>query len=334
MGIRTLVAVALVGVGLLTASAAGAAEVVVYWERGSYWPGTAFEDFTRKTGITVSLPVKGEKSEGYDAIKAEGPDTRADVIITNNVGNLADLATRGLLAPVESRVLAGNVPAHLRDPDLRWFGLAARTRAIMYSTERVRPSQLSTYAALGDARWKGRLCLRVGTSPYNTFMLGSWIARQGEARTEALVRGWLGNQPQVHDGDTAQLKAIATGRCDVAVAHTYYLARLLASDPKFPVAVFWPDQKGAGVHVGVAGAGVTTHAKHPAEARRLVEYLTSAEAQNAFADANFEFPVNPRTKPHPLLAAWGPFKADQIGVARAAARQDDGRALAERLGWK
>ncbi len=335
MRIRTRVGLALAAVAVLGAGApARAADVTVYWERGSYWPWSAFEDFTKKTGVAVTFPIKGEKSEGYEAIKAEGPDTRADIIITNNVANLADLAKRRLLSPVESRAFAANVPAYLRDPELRWVGLTARTRAIMYSKERVKRSELSTYAALGKSKWKGRLCLRTGTSPYNTFMLGTWIARMGEAATETIVKAWLANDPQILDGDTAQLKAIATGRCDVAVAHTYYLARILANDPAFPVAVFWPDQKGAGVNVGVAGAGVTAHAKHRADAVRLLEFLTSAEAQKAFADANFEFPVNPRTRPHPILAAWGPFKADQTGVAKAAERQEDGLKLAERVGYR
>ncbi|HEY8367798.1 MAG TPA: extracellular solute-binding protein [Thermodesulfobacteriota bacterium] len=326
-----LAAAAAIAVG---ATAGVAAEVAVYWERGSYWPGTAFDDFTKTTGIKVTFPIKGEKNEGYEAIKAEGPATRADLIITNNVANLADLKKRGLLSQVESRTIAANVPAYLRDPELYWFGLAARTRAIVYSTERVKRSELSTYAALGKSKWKGRLCLRSGTSPYNTYMLGTWIARMGESATETVVKGWLANNPHVFDGDTAQLKAIATGRCDVGIAHTYYLARLLANDPKFPVGVFWPDQQGAGVNVGVAGAAVTTHARHRAEAIRLIEFLTTPEAQRAFADANFEFPVNSQVTPHPILAAWGPFKADQTGVALAAEYQDDGLALAQRIGYR
>lgn len=335
MSIRTRVASAVVAL-LLSGLAVEvrAAEVKVYWERGSYWPGTAFEDFTKQTGVSVVFPLKGERNEGYEALTAERADTQADLYITNNVANLFELGKAGLLAPVESRVLAANVPAHLRDPQLRWAGLAVRARVIMYNTTKVKPAELSTYEALGAPKWKGRLCLRTGTSPYNTLMLGSWIARVGERKTETIVKGWLANEPQIFDKDSVQLKALSTGRCDVAVVHTYYLGRVVANDPTFPVAVFWPDQKGAGVHIGVAGAAVPTHAKNRADAVRLLEYLTTPAAQSAFADANFEYPANPKARVHPMLAAWGTFKADDLNVAKAAELQNDGARLAQRLGWK
>jgi iron(III) transport system substrate-binding protein len=195
-------------------------------------------------------------------------------------------------------------------------------------------SELSTYEALGDPRWKGRLCLRTSASPYNQLLLGAWIRRYGEKKVEQVVKGWLANSPLILEKDLYVLKAIAAGKCDVGIAHSYYLARLLVNDPNFPVAPFWPDQQGAGVHVGVAGAGVTAHGRNRADAIKLLEFLTSAENQNAVVDANFEFPVNPNVTPHPVLAKWGPFKLDEVGVAGAADLQAAGGKLAERVGFK
>ncbi len=316
------------------AGPAAAAEINVYWERGTYWPGPAFDDFTRQTGVAVNFPVRAEKNEGFERLKAEGSRTEADLFITNNIANLVEAARAGLLAQVESRALNANVPAHLRDPEHRWFGVAVRTRVIVYSPERVKPSELSTYEALGDPKWKGRLCLRTSASPYNQLLLGAWIRRYGEKQVEQVVKGWLANSPLILEKDLYVLKAIAAGKCDVGIAHSYYLARLLVNDPNFPVAPFWPDQQGAGVHVGVAGAGVTAHGRNRADAIKLLEFLTSAENQNAVVDANFEFPVNPNVKPHPVLAKWGPFKLDEVGVAGAADLQAAGGKLAERVGFK
>ncbi len=313
---------------------AAAAEVNVYWERGSYWPGTAFDDFTKATGVTVNFPVKGEKNEALEAMKADGDKAGADLVITNNLAHLAELSRAGLLAQVESRALNANVPAHLRDPQHRWFGITVRARTIMYSTERVKPSELSTYEALGDPKWKGRLCLRTAASHYNELLIASWIKRYGEQKAEQILRSWLANNPLVLDKDTTVLKAIQMGKCDVGVTHTYYLARLIDSDPSLPVAPFWADQKGAGVHVGVAGAGVAAHAKNRANAVKLLEYLTSAEVQNKVVDANFEYPVNPRVKPIAILEKWGPFKVDEVGVAAAAELQGEAAKLAERAGYK
>jgi iron(III) transport system substrate-binding protein len=325
--------VAVLAVGAAWAGPAPAAEVNVYWDRGSYWAGQAFESFTRQTGIAVNFPVKGEKGEAFAQLRAEGPATGADVVITNNLLQLVEASRDGLLATIESKALAANVPVARRDQQLRWFGIAARPRAIVYSTERVKPSELSTYEALGEPKWKGRLCLRTSQSHYNTLLIANWIKRYGETKTEERLKRLMANEPLVLDKDGNVLKAIAAGKCDVAIATTYYLGRALANEPDFPVGVFWPDQAGAGAHVSVAGAGVAAHAKHRAEAIRLLEYLTSAEAQSAVVDANFEFPANPRVRPHPLLDRWGAFKADELGV-RAADLQPAAAKLAEKVGYR
>ncbi len=314
--------------------AAAAAEVTVYSERRHYWSGPAFEAFTRQTGITVEI-VKGDPPQMLERLKAEGDRTQADVFMTNDAGNLWEAARAGLLAPIESSILAASVPAHLRDPEHRWFTLAVRPRTILYSTQRVKPSELSTYEALGDPKWKNRLCFRSSSaSPYNTSMLAAWIKRYGEPRVERIVKSWVANNPVYVDNDTDVLKAISAGQCDVGITLTYYLGRLIVTDPSFPVAPFWPDQEGAGVSVNVAGAGVTARAKNRANAIRLLEFLSSAEAQNSFVDANLEYPVNPTVKPHPILQQWGPFKADDTAVTAAGEFRAAAIELASRAGYK
>jgi iron(III) transport system substrate-binding protein len=160
------------------------------------------------------------------------------------------------------------------------------------------------------------------------------IKRQGEAKTEAMVRAWVANQPTLIDGDTKILEAIAAGQCDVGITNHYYLARLLAKDPSFPVRPFWPDQGGAGVHVNVSGAGVTAHARHRAEAIRFVEFLSTPEAQALFARQSQEYPANPAVAPDPLLAAWGAFKMDDLNIAAAGEFQPAATRLADRAGHR
>ncbi len=314
-------------------AAADSQEVNVYSSRSHYGSELAFENFTRQTGIKVNF-FMGNNNEVFERLKAEGDKTKADVLVTVDAGNLWNAARAGLLAPVESRVLNASVPAHLRDPENRWFGLAVRARTIMYSTERVKPSELSTYEALGDPKWKNRLCLRTSTHIYNQSMIAAWIKRYGEPKVEQILKGWVANNPTYIDGDTKILEAIAAGQCDVGITNTYYLGRLKAKDPNFPVAPFWADQQGAGVHVNISGAGVTAHAKNRQNAIRLIEFLTSEQAQNYFADGNFEYPVNPKVKPHQILQQWGAFRADDIGVAAAGEFQAAAVRLADRVGYK
>jgi iron(III) transport system substrate-binding protein len=319
---------------LLAASAlpAGAAEVVVYSAR-HYGQEAAYEAFTRKTGIQLKI-LNGNTGELFERLKAEGERTPADVLLTVDSGNLWNAARAGLLARVDSPELLATVPAHLRDPEGRWFGLAVRARTIMYHTRKVKPAELSTYEALGDPRWKGRLCLRTSSYIYNQSLLATMIKRHGEARTEEMARGWVANQPTLINSDTKILEAIAAGQCDVGLTNHYYLARLLAKDPSFPVAVFWANQQTTGTHVNVSGAGITAHAKNRANAIKLLEFLVSPEAQQMFADLSFEYPVNPQATVNPLVARWGTFKADDVNVASAGEFQAAATRLADRAGYK
>jgi len=326
------VAAALLGLALV--GQAQAAEVVIYSARSSqYGPETAFEAFTKKTGIQVKT-FGGNSSELFERLRAEGDKTPADVLVTVDAGNLWNAARAGLLSKVDSPELLANVPANLRDPEGRWFGLTMRARTIMYSTKRVKAEELSTYEALGDPKWKGRLCLRTSTYIYNQSFLATMIKRLGEPKTEQIVHGWVANGPILINGDTKILEAIAVGQCDVGLANTYYLARIVAKDPSFPVAPFWANQQTTGTHINISGAGITAHAKNRASAVKLLEFLSSPEAQQMFADGNFEYPVNPHASPSPVLARWGKFKADDINVAAAGEFQAAATRLADRAGYK
>jgi len=315
------------------APVARAAEVNVYSARSHYGNEPAMEAFTRKTGIRIHT-FGGSSQEVFERLRAEGERTRADLLITVDAGNLWNAARHGLLAPVPSPGLRASVPAHLRDPQDRWFGLTVRARTIVYNPGRVDPRELSTYEALGDPRWRGRLCLRTSSSIYNQSLLAVRIQREGEARVERMLRAWVANRPVLLQSDIKLLEAIAAGQCDVGIANTYYLARLLAKDPGFPVAPFWADQGGAGTHVNISGAGVTAHARNREQAVRLLEFLAGPEAQNLFADGNFEYPANPRVAPHGILARWGAFRADESNVAAAGEFQAAAIRVADRAGYR
>jgi iron(III) transport system substrate-binding protein len=328
--------------GLVAATAFGLAvplapaqvqEVVVYSARSHYGQEPAIDAFTRKTGIQVRTHG-GNSSELFERLRAEGDKTPADVLITVDAGNLWNAAQAGLLSKVDSPEISANIPAHLRDPQNRWTALTVRARTIMYNTKKVKPEELSTYEALGDPKWKNRICLRNSGHVYNQSLLATMIKRQGEPKVEAVVKGWVANHPTLINGDTKILESIAAGQCDVGITNTYYLARIVAKDPAFPVAPFWANQQTTGTHVNVSGAGITAHAKNRANAVKLIEFLTSPEAQQMFADGNFEYPANAQAATNPILVKWGKFKQDDINVAAAGEFQAAATKLADRAGYK
>lgn len=326
-----LIAVAAVLAGVLPADTADN-EVVVYSAR-HYGQEAAFEAFTKKTGIQVRI-FPGSTGEVFERLKAEGDKTQADVLLTVDAGNLWNAARAGLLSRVDSPELTANVPAHLRDPESRWFGLTVRARTIVFRTDKVKPAEVATYEALGDPKWKGRLCLRTSSYIYNQSLLATMIRRHGEPRTEEIVKSWVANQPTLINGDTKIIEAIAAGQCDVGLVNHYYLARMQQKTPNVPVGIVWANQQTSGTHVNVSGAGVTAHAKRRANAIKFLEYLSSPEAQQLFADVAFEFPANPQASVSPAVTKWGKYRADDINVAAAGELQAAATRLADRAGYR
>ena len=311
-----------------------AAEVVVYSARNEQLIKPVFERFTRDTGVKVKF-LTDKEAPLIARLKTEGAATPADVLLTVDAGNLWLAAQEDLFRPLSSPTLTSNIPAHLRDPDNRWFGLSVRARTIVYNSAKVKPAALGTYEALAGPEWKGRLCLRTSKKVYNQSLVAMMVAQHGEAKTEEIVRGWVANlATEPFSDDTRLVKAVAAGQCDVGIVNTYYFGRLLKKDPKLNAKLFWPNQNDSGVHVNVSGAGVTRHAKHPAEAQQLLEWMSQPSAQSLFAGLNLEYPANPKVKPDPVVAAWGRFKPNIINVAKAGELQAAAVKLMDRAGYR
>ncbi|WP_026531632.1 extracellular solute-binding protein [Arthrobacter sp. H41] len=283
----------------------------------------AFGQFTDETGITVEF-ISGDDAELLERLKAEGEDTPADVFMTVDAGNLWNGARQGELAAIDSAVLDEAVPEDLRDAEGRWYGLAMRARTVTYNPENVDPAEfdaVETYAGLADPRWKDRLCMRDATSAYTQSLVASLIELHGRARALEIVQGWVANNVEIMSNDVLLLDAIDAGTCDVGINNHYYLARTLAEKPELNVDLFWASQEGAGTHVNISGAGVVDGADNPEDAQRLIEWLAT-DGQNAFVDANHEYPVNPAVEPEPVIADFGdftrmPLNAEAYGTLNA-----------------
>ena len=327
-------AAVILALGPIGEARAAGKPLVVYSARKYQLVEQVFQDYGKLRGIEVKY-ISDDGAPLIQRLLAEGRDSPADILMTVDAGDLWRATQAGLLAPVRSRALDAAIPEHLRDPKGRWFGLAVRARTIAYSTERVKPEELSTYAALGDARWKGKLCLRSGKHVYNQSLIALMIAERGEEATEAMVRAWVANlAAEPFSSDTLLLNAIAAGQCDVGVVNSYYLGRLQSEKPGFPVQIFWADQQNGGTHVNISGAGVTKYAKNRPEAIRFLEWLATPEIQARFTRANFEYAANPKVEPAPVVAAWGPFKHKLVNVSQIGALQPAAVRLMDRAGWR
>lgn len=316
------------------------AEVNVYSARKEKLIKPLLDRFTTETGIEVNL-VTGKADALLKRISSEGRNTPADVLLTTDAGRLHRAKEAGVTQPIDSETLRQQIPSQYRDPQGHWVGLTVRARPIMYVKGRVDPAQLSTYEALADDKWKGRICIRSSGNIYNQSLVASLIAANGEAETakwaEGLVRN-MARPPQ--GGDRDQIKAAVAGQCDIAVANTYYLAGMLTGgDPQQrkiaeQIGVFWPNQEGRGAHVNVSGGVLVKWSKHSEEAVKLLEFLASEASQKWYAEVNGEYPVRQGVAVSEILKAWGTFKADDLNLSRLGELNAEALMLMDRAGWR
>lgn len=310
------------------------AQLVIYTARSEQLIKPIVEAYTKATGVKVAF-VSDKEGPLMERLSAEAENTPADIFMTVDAGNLWQASQKGLFAPVESKTLLANIPAHLRDPGNQWFGLSIRARTIFFNKDKVKPEQLSTYQALAGDQWKGKLCLRTSKKVYNQSLVAMLNAEEGAEKTEKMLKGWVNNlAAPVFPDDTKLLEAIAAGQCEVGIANTYYYGRMLDKTPNINVGIFWANQNAKGVHVNVSGAGVTKYAKHKEEAVKFLEWLSSDQAQGMFADSNFEFPANSKIKPNTLVTNWGSFKQNMINVSEAGAGQAEAVKLMDKAGYQ
>lgn len=321
-------------VAMPTLSASAKEEVVVYSARKEHLIKPLFDLYTQKTGVEVKY-ITGKAGALLERLKAEGANSPADVFITVDAGNLWQAAEEGVLQPVSSDELNANVPANLRDPEGRWFGLSVRARTIVYNTDTKAGNELTSYENLAKPVWKGRLVLRTSKKVYNQSLVASLIAEHGVEEAEAIVDGWVQNLAVApFSNDTKALEAVAAGIGDAAIVNTYYFGRLMKKKPELPLAIFWPNQESSGVHMNVSGAGITTNAKNKDGALKLITWLSGEEAQAQFAGLNMEYPVNVNVAVDPVVEKWGKFKGNPMNVAKYGELQVSAIKLMDRVGYK
>ena len=331
-------------IALLCLGAAGAVHAQekvlnLYSARHYQTDEALYSNFTKQTGIKINRIEAGE-NELLERLKNEGANSPADVFLTVDAARLAKADELNLFDNVNSRLLEARIPAHLRTK--HWFAFSTRARVIVYNKDAVSAADVQNYEDLANPKLAGKLCVRSGSHPYNLSLGASLLERLGEKKTEAWAKGLVANFARApKGGDTDQIKAVAAGECGVAIANSYYLARMLRStkpeDKKVieSVGVVWPNQKTSGAHINVSGGGMLKHAPNKQAAVKFLEYLASDQAQVYFADGNNEWPVVATVKPqNPALEALGKFKAETMNVGTLGKLQASVQKIYDRAGWK
>jgi iron(III) transport system substrate-binding protein len=318
--------------------AASAQEVNLYTTRETGLIQPLLDAFTKSTSIKVNAIFI--KDGLIERVKAEGPNSPADVLMTVDFGGLIDAVDQGVTQPVRSEALASAIPANLRDPDGHWYALSLRARLVYVSKDRV-PLTAISYEELVDPKWKGKLCIRSGHHPYNTALIAAYIARHGETNAEAWLRGVKANLARkATGGDREVARDILGGICDIGVGNSYYVG-LMRSGKGGPDQLKWgaainpllPTFKGGGTHVNISGAAIAKHATHKANAQKLLEYLVSNDAQALYAKLNYEYPVRSGAAVESIIASFGALKPDSLDLVAIARNRKQASILVDKVSF-
>ena len=302
---------------ILGAAPVFGSEINIYSYRQPFLIQPLTDAFTEQTGIKVNVAYL--RKGMIERMKAEGKRSPADVVLTVDISRLAAVVEANLTQPVLNKTLEKNIPAIYRDPDNHWFGLTTRARIIYASKDKVPDGEVTTYENLADPKWKGRICTRSGTNAYTVALTSAIIHHHGAEKAEEWLRSVKNNLARKPQGnDRAQVKAIWAGECDIAIGNTYYMGKML-KDPEQKawadsVRIVFPVFENGGTHVNISGIALAKYSPNKENAVKLMEFLSSPEAQKIYAFANFEYPIAPNAEPAELVKNWGTFTPDDVNL--------------------
>ncbi|RXK03129.1 Fe(3+) ABC transporter substrate-binding protein [Arcobacter sp. CECT 8989] len=328
------------GTLVLASSLFAANEVNVYSHRHYDTDKQLFKMFEEKTGIKVNV-VKAKASALIKRIESEGKNSPADVLITVDAGRLYQATEKDLLQSIDSDYLTKNIPAQLRDKDNKWFALTKRSRVAVYKLGTGIEKELSTYEDLADPKFKGKIMVRSSNNIYNQSLMAAMIAHHGEEKALEWAKGVVANMAKKPKGnDRYQVKAVANGIGEIAIANTYYIGKMVdnkevaQAEAVKKVKIFFPKFENGGTHINVSGAGVAKYAPNKENAIKFVEFLASPDAQELFAKGNFEYPVLKGVKPSKLVSSWGTFEDDTISINTLGENNAKAVKIFDQAGWR
>ncbi|WP_145103216.1 Fe(3+) ABC transporter substrate-binding protein [Cereibacter sediminicola] len=319
-----------------TALPALAEEVNIYSHRQPELIQPLVDAFSAETGIDVNVAFVDKGMA--ERLVAEGDRSPADLVLTVDIARLMQVVDAGVTQTVESEVLDANIPESFRDPEGHWFGLTSRARIVYASKERVADGEVTTYEDLASEKWKGRICTRSFTNDYNVALTGAVLAHHGAEAARSWLEGVKANLAKKPEGgDRDQVKSIWAGECDISLGNTYYMGQM-ANDPEQKewadsVRITFPTFEGGGTHMNISGVAMTRAAPNREAALKLMEWLTSDEAQRIYAETNHEFPVKEGVARSELVQSWGEFTPDEIGLAEVAAQRAEALKLIESVNF-
>jgi iron(III) transport system substrate-binding protein len=287
----------------------GKPRVVLYSAQDQEFAEKSLAEFDQRTGIQVDPKYDTEKNKSvslYTELLKEKDRPRCDVFWNNEILMTILLQRQGLLEPYDSPS-SRPFPASTKGPDHTWQAFAARARILIVNTQLVKEADRpKSLLELTEPRWKGKVVMakpQFGTSATQAACLFEVLGRD---KAEEFYRGLKANGVQVAPGNKQVAEWVGQGHTEVgqpvAVGVTDTDDALEEVEAGHPVAMIFPDghrkkDERLGTLFIPNTLCILKGSPNPDGARKLVDYLLSAEVEGRLAEsASHQIPLNPEVK--------------------------------------
>ena len=326
--IHVVAALALLGVGGCRSPEStqdAARTVTLYVSTDRVFSEPVLREYERRSGVTVNAVYDTEetKSTGLaNRLLAEKTRPQADVFWSNEPVRTLVLKSRDVLAPYRSPSAEG-IPAALLDPDGYWTGFSARIRVIAYNTKTVTPTEApQSIFDLADPKWKGQVAMADPRFGSTSFHVAALYALAGDDKMDEFFRRLKANGVRIVEGNSVVRDLVARGEVKTGLTDTDDVN--VAIENGQPVGMVLPDREGLGVPVMPNMVSLIAGAPHPEEARKLIDYLLSADVERQLAQSEaVQIPLHAGVPGPKNIPAIETFKPMTLDYAKAASRVED-----------
>jgi iron(III) transport system substrate-binding protein len=307
--------------------------LVIYSGRSDKFVKPVIAEFTRQTGITVTLHT-GTSTALLNKLKIEGNRTDADLFLSNDAGTLQRGSELRLFRYMREKLISPVSPV-LRAPDNSWVGLSARARVLVVNTNGPWANQKLSVFDLAKPEFKDKLGITNSTNGSYIAGVTVYMESVGKKKTLQWLEGMKANvDGKVFNKHSKIVKAVAKGKKQVGLVNHYYIYRHLAKHPDAPIKIVLPDQgkDEIGIAWNVAGIAISRYSKNLSAAKKLVAFLISETGQKQFAEVNLEYPTRKNIAAHSSVPAAGSYKIADIPMAALGRHRNKTIDLIEKVG--
>jgi iron(III) transport system substrate-binding protein len=296
------------------------ATVVVYTSVDQVFAEPVLRRFEEKTGVRVRAVYDTEETKSTGVLNrliAEARNPQADVFWSGDPVRPFLLVDRGLVEPYASSGASG-IPEDFKAAEGTWTGFAARARVLLVNREKLGGRSLPrSVRDLADPRWRGEAAIAHPAFGTTTMHVAAWFSVWGDEEAKAFLAAIKENQIEIASSNGEVKRLVVAGEATFGLTDTDDAFVALQSGS--PVDVVYPDQDGMGTLVMPTVALLIRGGPNPETARRLIDYLISAEVETMLAESAAHMPLRSDAA-HPeqvrAVRELRPMNVDYADVAR------------------